>query len=74
MKKTIIEWIIGLPVSIGVFTLFDYLTTSVFGKGTFVFDISNILYPIVVWTIFEGITLIETYFTKEQIQQYIKFK
>ena len=59
MKKTIVEWLIGLPVTIGVFTLFDFLTTSVFGNGTFVFDISNILYPITVWTIFEVITLIE---------------
>lgn len=58
-EKTIIEWLVGLPVTVGVFTLFDYLTTVVFGNGVFVFDISNIIYPIVIWTIFEIITLIQ---------------
>lgn len=49
MKRSIIEFIVGIPVIIGVYALLEFFYSSFIVKIPFVFDIRNCAIYIFVW-------------------------
>lgn len=60
MKRIIIEFIIGIPVIIIGYCLFEFIYSAFITKTAFVFDIKSCGTCIAVWAIVEIIT----YFTR----------
>ena len=58
LKKVLIEFLIGIPVIIGLYALFEFLYCTFLTKSDFVFDASNLYFPILIWFIIELITFI----------------
>lgn len=49
MKRTIIEFLIGLPVVVFLYVLFDYLYCTFISHSAFVFEMKNCFIFITAW-------------------------
>jgi hypothetical protein len=56
MKRTIIEFLVGLPVVVGLYFLLDFLYCTFIVNTPFVFNIRNCGMAVGIWAIVEIIT------------------
>lgn len=58
MKRTIIEFLIGIPIVAGLYTLLDFLYDTFIVHIPFVFDMKYCVLCLSVWTAYEAAVLI----------------
>lgn len=58
LKRTIIEFLIGLPVVVGVYALLDWLYHLLITHTPFTFSVSTCMICVTVWLVIEIISYI----------------
>ena len=53
MKRTVIEFLIGLPIVIGVYALLDFLYCTLISHHPFVFDFKTCSIVVISWAAVE---------------------
>lgn len=58
LKRTVIEFLIGLPIVVGVYALLEWLYSAIITKSPFVFDVKTCGMCVMVWLVISIISYI----------------
>lgn len=58
LKRSVIEFLIGLPVVVGVYALLEWLYSAIITKSPFVFDVKTCGMCVMVWLVISIISYI----------------
>ena len=58
LKRTVIEFLIGLPIVVGVYALLEWLYSAIISKSPFVFDVKTCGMCVTVWLVISIISYI----------------
>ena len=58
LKRTVIEFLIGLPIVVGVYALLEWLYSAIISKSPFVFDVKTCCMCVTVWLVISIISYI----------------
>lgn len=58
LKRTVIEFLIGLPIVVGVYALLEWLYSAIISKSPFIFDVKTCSMCVMMWLVITIISYI----------------
>jgi hypothetical protein len=58
LKRSVIEFLIGLPIVVGVYALLEWLYSAIISKSPFVFDVKTCSMCVMSWLVISIISYI----------------